>query len=120
MPGLNFQARFADAVKSGRKKRTIRAIRQRPIVVGDKLCLMTGQRQKGKYRPLGEARCRSVEPIVIRPWDGVIQRGEKRVQLSQDAILAFAWADGFKSRREFFEWFSKQWGERFEGVLIQW
>ncbi len=119
MPGLNFQARFADAVKSGRKKQTIREIRKRPIVVGDTLKLMTGQRQKGKYRPLGEATCLSVEPIVIDTASHTVHL-ENGLLMSFIEMTLLVARDGFKSQLEFFEWFEKQYGERFEGVLIRW
>jgi hypothetical protein len=123
MPALNFQARFADAVERGDKRQTVRPIRKRPIVVGDTLFLKTGQRTK-KCRSLRNCKCRSVSSIVIDCKKGKILGGGIRVaggvwgiELDPDD---FARRDGFASSDELFEWFAKQYGDLFEGVLIQW
>ncbi len=118
MPGLNFQARFADAVERGEKRQTIRQVRKRPIVAGDTLKLMTGQRQKGQYRSLGEATCLSVEPIAIYTLEQTINLNGMR--LARVLSTAIASRDGFAPSEDFFKWFHDRYGRLFRGVLIQW
>lgn len=118
MPALNFKSQFADDVESGKKRQTIRPIRKRPIKVGDDLHLYTGMRTK-ICRKLGMGICGSVMPVRI-------DAKQKRVVLNgmplwfHHEIDELARADGFASIGEFFDFFKRQYGEVFEGVLIKW
>lgn len=121
MPAINFQARFADAVKSGLKRQTIRPVRRgRPIKIGDLLRLYTGQRTKD-CRFLGSGRCDGVARITMdlapkkKP---VIFIGSR--QLPMETFESMAKSDGFKNWREMREWFSDRYGGKFEGVVIRW
>lgn len=127
MPVLNFQARFAEIVRTGSKRQTIRARRKdfRNPKRGDRLYLYTGMRTK-QCRKLGEARCLSVEGIQVlgdkpsgeygvftydRNWPG--RTTEKRHEL-------LARNDGFESFDEMLDWFRKTHGLPFDGLLIRW
>src|SRR3954463_9681520 len=65
MPSLNFQARFADRVAEGSKRRTIRAGRKRLFKSGDNLAFFTGMRTKMCRRLRPNAPCRSASRIEI-------------------------------------------------------
>ena len=118
-PALNFQARFAPIVESGEKRQTIRAYRKdgRDPKVGDTLYLYTGQRTK-RCRKLGEARCRSVQPIQIRV--GNIALPGKRGGSTSRQCHAIARADGFSDWSAMTRWFSRTHGLPFKGLLIRW
>ena len=115
MPAINFKKQFADLVESGEKRQTIRLVWKYPIKSGDTLYLKIGMRTK-QCRKLGEAICKSVQPIKINPCSVILN--EKNI--SGNAISELAKADGFKRYRDFFEFFEKQYGLPFKGVLIKW
>jgi hypothetical protein len=117
MPALNFQARFADLVETGKKRQTVRAQRRdgRAPKAGQMLYLYAGMRTNG-CRKLREARCKAVRPIRITRSD--IQVDGEILTLS--AGEAFARADGFADTAEMVEWFHHAHGLPFEGWLIQW
>jgi len=119
MPALNFHSRFAAAVAQGEKRQDVRLIRgRRPIVVGDTLRLYVGQRPE-RRRLLREAECLGVVPIVLDMVKCEMPLGDGEV-MPYFALRNFARNDGFASIDDFFEWFRKWYGDRFEGVLIQW
>jgi len=117
MPQFNFKKHFAVDVESGKKRQTIRAKRKdgRNPRVGDVLHLFTGQRTKS-CRKLGEVKCKSVKQITIDEygininghWLGVFERQEMAV------------ADGFRAFYEMKEFFDKEHGLPFEGLLYKW
>lgn len=114
MPALNFSSQFADAVESGRKTQSIRALRKRPFQVGDKLFFYTGMRTK-QCRKLGEGIIVSVDEIKI---DGLgILINKHCIPIDFDK---FAKADGFNSWQEMYDWFQKTHGLPFAGQLIRW
>lgn len=129
MPALNFQSRFADAVKRLEKRQTIRARGKRqPPRVGDPLMLYTGMRTAA-CKKLLVAVCLSVEPITIscRP-------GKENVQIAGTSLIGtrfwddmlpeeienFARLDGFADAADFFTFFREQHGDTFSGFLIRW
>ncbi len=117
MPAYNFQARFAPAIESGRKRQTIRPRRKRPTVAGDTLYLYSGMRTK-QCRKLREAVCLSVQPVEIAPT--FIRVGAKVLGVS--AMWEFARADGFGTLGDFYDFFRRHYGvphER-ELELIKW
>lgn len=126
MPALNFKAQFADQVRSGEKRQTIRARgKRRPPRVGEPLMLYTGMRQVG-CRKLLDAVCTSVEPISISVRTKAVQVPRmfgcepRFVLLGDDEIDELAKADGFASAGDFFAWFLEHHGDTFSGYLIKW
>lgn len=128
MPAFNFKAQFADQVKSGEKRQTIRARgKRRPPRVGEPLMLYTGMRQVGCHKLL-DAVCTSVEEISISPSSYSVQMvrriddGSRCIwlPLSDDAVLDLARADGFESRDAFFEWFHAHHPHGLNGYVIKW
>lgn len=128
MPALNFKAQFADQVRNGEKRQTIRARgKRRPPRVGEPLMLYTGMRQVG-CRKLLDAVCTSVEPISMSlRGKGVVQMprtagiGEPLwAFLFDDEIEALARADGFPDAAAFFAWFRENHGDTFSGYVIKW
>lgn len=131
MGALNFKAQFADDVVAGKKRQTIRARRKdgRDPKPGDILFLYTGMRTKA-CRKLGEAVCKSVEPVRIEraapgapPYPIVGDNeewwpGDKRNPSATE--LYFAQRDGFKNWEEMWRWFESVHGLPFEGLLIRW
>lgn len=127
MPALNFKAQFADQVKNGEKRQTIRARgKRRPPRVGEPLMLYTGMRQVG-CRKLLDAICTSVELISISMRTKTVQMPRtffgcepRFVFLDDDEIDDLAEADGFTSSDAFFAWFAENHGDTFSGYVIRW
>lgn len=132
MPLLGFKKQFATMVELGLKvqttavpgtaeaiikRQTIRAKRKdgRNPHVGDTLYLYTGLRTKA-CRKLGEAVCVIVEEIVISKY-GPIVAGN---YLSVDDASDLAFEDGFKCYGDMLDFFEKEHGLPFWGLLIKW
>jgi hypothetical protein len=110
-----FQPRFAEKVKDGSKRQTIRPVPKRGIVAGQILSLRqwSGKPYRSKQVVLREDSCASVDEISIDS-SGV-------ACLSPDPLTEeFAKADGFESWKEMVEWFRKTHGFPFRGILIKW
>ena len=118
MPALNFQKQFADDVKSGRKKQTIRLKRKNPIKEGDLLYLYTGMRTK-KCEKIGEAKCKTVLDFKIHGFGFGCTVGQHSLYYL-DHLDKIAVADGFINWKAMVLWFSKTHGLPFEGDLIMW
>ncbi|GAG41433.1 unnamed protein product [marine sediment metagenome] len=118
MPALNFRKEFAEMVRSGRKRQTIRAYRKdgRDPKVGDTLYLYVGMRTKG-CRLLGEHKCTSVEGIALGS-NGRMYTKHGRVEIEREDDVAER--DGFASFDEMVAWFRKVHGLPFDGLLIRW
>lgn len=114
MVALNFQRQFVGAVKSGRKRRTIRAMRKtgnpRP---GDKLQLYTGMRTKACHK-IREATCTAVTAITIDQL-GITLAGRRIADAD-----ALARKDGFCGFAEMAGFFETQYGLPFAGQMIEW
>lgn len=126
MPALNFKAQFADQVKNGEKRQTIRARgKRRPPRVGEPLMLYTGMRQVG-CRKLLDVVCTEVVPISISIKSKTVQMTRnfgvepRWVSLDDDEIEDLAKADGFPSASAFFAWFAENHGDTFSGYVIKW
>lgn len=123
MPAYNFRPRFADAVRSGRKRQTIRHKRQRPTKAGDRLMLYTGQRTK-HCQLLRATFCKNAEPVDIYSdrvvLAGRVLRGHR--VLRGPELLAFARADGFESAEELLLFFGQLYGLPLVGEMevIRW
>ena len=116
MPALNFKKEFADAVESSEKTQTIRKVWKRPIKTGDRLYLFTGMRTK-KCRLLRKVWCYGVVPITIDETIVCVDGAQYKGSVSMGYI---AKKDGFDSVDAFLDFFRKQYGLPFEGVLIWW
>lgn len=115
MPLLNFEARFAEDVEDGRKRRTIRAFRKdgKDPKPGNILHLYTGLRTK-KTRYLGVAVCGRVRKVNLSDH-GVLIDG-----INEPLIYHFARADGFETWTQMLAWFRKRHGLPFNGLMIEW
>jgi hypothetical protein len=115
MVAINFTV-FIDKIESGAKRQTIRQTAR--CKVGDMLQLYTGMRHKN-CRKLGDAVCEAIYPIHIeKNGYGV---GDARVIIRHPIRLnAAAYLDGFKCWDDMAQFFEKQYGLPFEGVLILW
>lgn len=118
---LNFHKQFAQAVETGKKRQTIRALRKdgRKPAVGDDLRLYTGMRTSD-CRRLADATCMAVLPVKIleRGPDWVVFVGGNELSFCEQ--IDFARDDGFNSRAEFLGFFNKAHGLPFDGLMIQW
>lgn len=117
MPAYNFQSRFADGVRSGAKRCTIRKKRRRATRVGDRLYLYTRQRSKGCEK-LGEGACTGVSAIDLYQGAVVV----KGVVVSEAAARVLAVAEGFEGVEEFYTFFQGLYGLPCVGALelIEW
>jgi hypothetical protein len=114
VPALNFKSQFADKVESGEKRQSIR--KGNRIKVGDPLYLYAGQRTKA-CRKLGEAVCKSADPIRIATGTFVQVAG--RVLL-ESQLQELARDDGFPDAHQFLSFFFREHGFPFEGQVIKW
>jgi len=130
MPLLGFKKEFAGPVERGEKRQTIRAIRKdgRAPRPGQRLYLYTGLRH-ASARKLGEATCKSAEKIrLLGPRGGVHASLRIQVlgprggwnQLTFEAAKRVAIADGFSGLWQMAEFFKKEHGLPFKGILIKW
>lgn len=118
MIAINFKAKFADLVATGKKTQTIRQTNR--FKVGDTLQLYTGQRTKA-CRKLGEAVVTEVIPVNIY-YDGVsFTICDGFFFASNEGTNNFSKKDGFKDFEEMKAFFVDQYGDLpFEGYLIEW
>jgi len=117
MAAYNFMKRFAPLVESGEKQQTIRAERKdgRRPHVGETLYLYTGMRTK-KCQKLLKTTCTSVDDIMILKSSILILPN----WLNADEMDGLARADGFENAEQFFDFFQKEHGLPFRGLLIKW
>lgn len=123
MPLLNFKKQFAGAVRSGEKRQTIRALRNRLFLPGDTLYLYTGLRTKGVEK-LGEVVCKTAQYIEMdSPGIGMLTVKVEGKPVADHEKEAFALADGFTGPDpwlEFKRFFLGNHQMPFEGQLIKW
>lgn len=95
MVAYSFRRRFAEAVAEGRKTQTIRGPRRRHARPGEEVQLYFGMRTR-HCRLLRRGSCLSVEPAAITCGPaGIVMLTVDGRPLSDDALGAFARADGF-------------------------
>jgi hypothetical protein len=123
MPAINFHAQFADAVKSGEKRQTIRARGKRnPPRVGDPLFLYAGIGES----KLATSTCTAVELITIDAERGEVTMPrafgghQAWTRLEAEEVEQLARDDGFADAAAFFEWFRTNYGKTMSGYLIRW
>lgn len=125
MPALNFQMRFADLVKEGKKRQTIRRCRKdgRNIRAGQILFLYTGMRTKN-CSMIDEVICKSSDAIIIDRYEhGVPKVFINGDQLDAMQIDELAVEDGFDNLLDFADFFVPLINgecELFRGYLIKW
>ncbi len=125
MVSLNFKKQFADDVRSGRKKQTIRAMRKRRFKVGDKLHLYIGLRTKRCEKLVdSDPICLECSTINILSAFGPIHLkpsgSEDWQYLSNAESEALAQADGFRSLVDLLIFFNDHHQFPFVGQLIKW
>ena len=124
MAVIMFSPAFAELVRTGKKRRTIR---QREIKVGTPLSLRKWSGgvayQEGSTQvSILETKCsqssvvqiyrtEKTRTIVSKVWMVTLNGGERR---------EFAESDGFKSVGEFVKWFERLYGLPFQGWLTEW
>jgi len=127
-----FKPRFAAAVEAGTKRQTVRPMPKRMPRRGDTISLRCwiGAPYRSKQRVLREAKIERVAeiviaadevlPIKIRPMQD--DRDERRyLNLSYSPTPDdFARADGFADWTEMREWFAREHGLPFAGIVIFW
>lgn len=124
MPLYNFKQQFADAVRSGRKRQTIRARgkRQAPQP-GQVAHLYTGLRTRDVC-PLGTHPIVSVTQISISVRSRIVQTpnqyGNTWIELDSQEVEQLARDDGFDSADTFFAFFGADGSTSFSGYLIKW
>lgn len=122
MPIYNFKSQFAEAVRSGAKRQTIRARgKRKPPVPGQKAFCYTGLRTQQVCR-LGEYPISAVTPISISSSARLVRllSGAAWRDLDDEALERFAKADGFATVDDFFNFFRAEHGGTFSGFLIEW
>lgn len=117
---FNFQQRFADAVASGKKHQTLRALRKdgRLPNVGDTVKCYTGMRSKGcRLLRVGEVAYVATVSFAFN-IKMLLINGQ---HTSTSTCTSFAKADGFNSFDEMLRWFHDQYGgDVFHGYVTVW
>lgn len=121
---FNFSKRFAPLVAAGRKTQTVRQYRKDDRIprAGDKLKAYCGLRTN-KTKPLCfgvVTNCRDVQiDLLIGRFPMVILGCDR---LGPADVDRFAKADGFKTAREFVEFFQKTYNglDWFKGFCVEW
>lgn len=117
MPAISFKKQFAEKVKTGEKRQTVRAYRKdgRDPKPGDMLYLYTGMRTKN-CKKLKEVVCQHIKDVIIDKGMAYIN-SFPAVRFERDD---FAKADGFNNFKEMEAFFSRVHGLPFYGLLIGW
>lgn len=125
MVAYSFQPQFVDAIRSGRKRQTIRRDRTGRVLhakPGSPIQIYTGMRTRA-CRLIGIAECSHVEPIMLRlerPCQ--VKIGESVLIQTAGGLNSFAQCDGFQSWQGLVD-FWEDWhpgASVFNGTLISW
>lgn len=119
-----FKSQFAPLVKSGAKRQTLRPTPKRMPKIGEKESWRewTGKPYRSRQNELARVELTKVERIAVNTFpteDLIILGGMKRRLATLEEQEQIAVADGFKSFKEMGRWFHSQYGECFDGILIQ-
>lgn len=117
MVAINFKRQFADKVRDGSKRQTIRKERKRPIVTGTKLQLYVAQRSSNAEKML-DTVCTKTEAIFIDVGGAWVMVGGRDLTFEQKQELAHA--DGFKDWGALLEFIQYSYGLPFDGRVIHW
>lgn len=122
MTVLMYQSRFAEPIRSGRKRQTIRPERKRPIKVGDELShrMWEDKAYRSPQVEIASGKCIGVFQIQVN--DGDVMIGNGPWVTAPSALDAFARDDGFEDWADMLAYFTSPgaYGLPFSGVLIQW
>ena len=131
MAAYNFQSRFAERIKNGSKKQTIRRVgKRRHAKPGEKVQLYTGMRTKNCRKIISDPTClhvRSIQILVGAYSIGWIKVDGKKIPKEQ--LEEFAIADGFDSIQDMHGFWLKFHGQGIFGhsekpeeqaVLVSW
>lgn len=119
-----FKPRFAELIRSGAKRQTIRPTPKRMPEFGDIIdCRQwSGLPYRSKQIRLGEFEVSGVGTVFLSEraceyhLDGRIFIGLKHAPMARD----LAQADGFDSFDDMLQWFIENHGLPFGGILIKW
>lgn len=118
-----FKPQFAPLVRLGQKHQTVRPIPKRMPKVGDPISCREwiGKPYRSKQRILCESVIVWVAQVTIdlAPTMGCFI-WVNSVMLGLVDASRFANADGFESLKAMGEWFTKEHGLPFSGILIKW
>ena len=112
---LHYKKEFAEQLRNGRKKHTIRT---KTVAPGRELKHIIFPYQREKRECVLENKCVSIQRIEINPtrYVGMLQVIIDGRELSNDEVKLLAQNDGFRCPMEFWIYFS----EAFKGYIIQW
>lgn len=113
---LHYKKEFADQLRSGKKKHTIR---QKEVAAGAHLKHIIYPYQREKRECVLENDCRSTQRIEILPQGKYFGEGIVRIdgrELIKPEIQTLACNDGFKCHIAFWLYFT----EPFTGYIIHW
>lgn len=115
-----FKPQFAGLVERGEKLQTVRPTPKRMPKTGDRISLRTWSDKpyRSKQKLLAEGIISRVVPITITA-EAVLIRPTPQLTVHVPRGL-FAVADGFSCWEEMRQWFERQHGLPFDGVLISW
>lgn len=121
-----FKPEFSELVRTGKKRQTIRPTPKRMPKVGDMVSLRcwADKPYRSKHVILGDGRIRNVYPIRIyadheeEPIQWEMWIGDRFLTIREADSVARA--DGFPGVCEMLEWFEREHGLPFEGILIRW
>lgn len=127
MPLLGFTV-FKDKILNGEKTQTIRKLRKKPIMLGDKLYLYWHLRQKDCEK-LGETIC--IEEYKIQIHSEYYLGKQRPLVLSftnigywrtldPDEVAELVRRDGFETEDTFLEWFTTHYGSGETFQVIRW
>ena len=119
MVAINFREQFADLVRSGKKRQTIRRSRRNgQLTQGCVLQLYTGLRTKAAEKLVDP------DPVCLKVT--AVSINHKRISINAHAMptdspeaRAFAKEDGFNNVEDMLAFFLKD-GDNFQGFLIEW
>lgn len=106
---LSFKPQFVEPILSGKKKHTIREDSNNRWHPGKYIHMATGVRTKS-YKQFASAICMQVDLIFIWPSREQVKISTSYFNvhnLNKNEIEALAINDGFKSSKEFWQWFNK-------------
>lgn len=123
MPAYNFKYRFADLIRQGKKRQTIRKERRDKWIprVGMTVSCFINMRTRFCER-LGDFKIKAVYKIEINPDNlftvTLTDKNNTLRYIKKRDRNKFARADGFDNYAEFLDFFKYR--LPFKGVLIQW
>lgn len=112
-----FKPQFAPLVKDGSKRQTIRPTPKRPVLIGSKESWRkwSGKPYRSSQIELAQVVVTNVRAITLAGFGMFIVSGK---DATWDEAQEIARMDGFESLEAMMQWFYKEHGLPFEGILI--